>query len=148
MQTGLVLNIASGAKIYLPPNIAGYVGADHVAMLLATGIWSSPKTSIALDIGTNTEISLVHKNKVLSCSCASGPAFEGAHIQTGMRAAPGAIERVQIIQGELKTQTIDNIPPIGICGSGILDAIACMRQMGVLDHRGSFLSSPSICQAT
>ena len=141
------LNIASGAKIYLPPNIAGYVGADHVAMLLATGIWSSPKTSIALDIGTNTEISLVHKNKVLSCSCASGPAFEGAHIQMGMRAAPGAIERVQIIQGELKTQTIDNIPPIGICGSGILDAIACMRQMGVLDHRGSFLSThPSVRQ--
>jgi uncharacterized 2Fe-2S/4Fe-4S cluster protein (DUF4445 family) len=133
------LKIASGAKIYLPPNIAGYVGADHVAMLLATGIWSTPKTAIALDIGTNTEISLVHHNEIISCSCASGPAFEGAHITAGMRAAPGAIERVHIIQGELRTQTIDNVPPIGICGSGILDAIACMHQVGALDHRGSFL---------
>ncbi len=139
------LHIASGAKIYLPPNIAGYVGADHVAMLLATGIWSTPKTAIALDIGTNTEISLIHHNQIISCSCASGPAFEGAHIQAGMRAAPGAIERVQVIQGKLRTQTIDNIPPIGICGSGILDAIACMLQIDAMDHRGSLLQAhPSV----
>jgi uncharacterized 2Fe-2S/4Fe-4S cluster protein (DUF4445 family) len=139
------LKIAAGAKIYLPPNIAGYVGADHVAMLLATGIWANPKTAIALDIGTNTEISLVHNNEIISCSCASGPAFEGAHIQAGMRAAPGAIERVQIIQGKLRTKTIDNIPPIGICGSGILDAIACMVQIGAMDHRGSLIQThPSV----
>ena len=142
------LNIAPGAKIYLPPNIAGYVGADHVAMLLATGIWSSNKTSIALDIGTNTEISLSYKDQLFSCSCASGPAFEGAHIQAGMRAAPGAIERVQIIHDELRTQTIDNAAPIGICGSGILDAIACMHQLGALDHRGSFLPAhPAVRQS-
>lgn len=142
------LNIAPGAIIYLPPNIAGYVGADHVAMLLATGIWSSPKTAIALDIGTNTEISLAYKHQLLSCSCASGPAFEGAHIQAGMRAAPGAIERVQIINDEVRTQTIDSVAPIGICGSGILDAIACMHRMGVLDHRGSILPThPSVRQS-
>jgi uncharacterized 2Fe-2S/4Fe-4S cluster protein (DUF4445 family) len=134
------LEISPGAKIYLPPNIAGYVGADHVAMLLATGIQSTSKTAIALDIGTNTEISLVHDGQIIACSCASGPAFEGAHIQAGMRAAPGAIERVQVIQGELRTQTIDNLPPIGICGSGILDAIACMQQLGAIDRRGSFIS--------
>jgi uncharacterized 2Fe-2S/4Fe-4S cluster protein (DUF4445 family) len=133
------LNIAPGAKIYLPPNIAGYVGADHVSMLLATGIWSTKKTAIALDIGTNTEISLAHRGRLVACSCASGPAFEGAHIQAGMRAAPGAIERVQFIQGNVRTQTIDNQAPIGICGSGILDAIACLYQMGVIDQRGSFL---------
>ena len=141
------LKISHGAKIHLPSNIAGYVGADHVAMLLSTGLSSTTKTTIALDIGTNTEITLLHNNQMLSCSCASGPAFEGAHIQAGMRAAPGAIERVQIIQGELRTQTIDNIDPIGICGSGILDAIACMRQIGVIDHRGSFTSAhPSVRQ--
>ena len=141
----LGLKIARGAKIYLPSNIAGYVGADHVAMLLSTGIASATKTTIALDIGTNTEITLAHNNQLLSCSCASGPAFEGAHIQAGMRAAPGAIERVQIIHGELRIQTIDNLAPIGICGSGILDAIACLRQIGVLDHRGSFVTDhPSI----
>jgi uncharacterized 2Fe-2S/4Fe-4S cluster protein (DUF4445 family) len=133
------LAIAPGAKIYLPPNIAGYVGADHVAMLLATGIPIASKTTIALDIGTNTEISLLHDGEIISCSCASGPAFEGAHIQAGMRAAPGAIERVQVIHGELRTQTIDNLPPIGICGSGILDAIACMQQLGAMDQRGSLI---------
>jgi uncharacterized 2Fe-2S/4Fe-4S cluster protein (DUF4445 family) len=142
------LNIAPGAKVYLPPNIAGYVGADHVAMVLATRIWSSPKTAIALDIGTNTEISLVHNNEIIACSCASGPAFEGAHIKFGMRAAPGAIERVQVIQGQLRIQTIDNVPPVGICGSGILDAIACMEQIGAIDHRGAFITShPSISKA-
>jgi uncharacterized 2Fe-2S/4Fe-4S cluster protein (DUF4445 family) len=133
------LHISPGAKIYLPPNIAGYVGADHVAMLLATGVWSKKKTAIALDIGTNTEISLVYQGQIVACSCASGPAFEGAHIQAGMRAAPGAIERVQVIQGDIRTQTIDDQPAIGICGSGILDAIACLHQMGVIDQRGSFL---------
>ncbi len=135
------LNIAPGGIIYLPPNIAGYVGADHVSMLLATGISSATKTTIALDIGTNTEISLLHNNQLYSCSCASGPAFEGAHIQAGMRAAPGAIERVQMINGEIRIQTIDNTDPIGICGSGILDAIACMREIGVIDQRGSFITS-------
>jgi uncharacterized 2Fe-2S/4Fe-4S cluster protein (DUF4445 family) len=135
----LGLAIAPGAKIYLPPNIAGYVGADHVAMLLSTGVSSASKTSIALDIGTNTEISLVHNGQIIACSCASGPAFEGAHIQAGMRAAPGAIERVHVIHGELRTQTIDNLPPVGICGSGILDAIACMQQLGAMDQRGSLL---------
>ena len=135
------LNIARGAKIHLPSNIAGYVGADHVAMLLATGMDSANKTTIALDIGTNTEISLSYNNQLFSCSCASGPAFEGAHIQAGMRAAPGAIERVQMIQGKLRIQTIDNLAPIGICGSGILDAIACMREIGIIDHRGSFTST-------
>jgi uncharacterized 2Fe-2S/4Fe-4S cluster protein (DUF4445 family) len=133
------LSIAPGAKIYLPPNIAGYVGADHVAMLLATGIPELFKTAIALDIGTNTEISLIHAGQIICCSCASGPAFEGAHIQSGMRAAPGAIERVQVIHDELRTQTIDNVPPVGICGSGILDAIACMQQVCAIDYRGSFI---------
>jgi uncharacterized 2Fe-2S/4Fe-4S cluster protein (DUF4445 family) len=135
------LDIAPGAKIYLPPNIAGYVGADHVAMLLATGVISSSKTIVALDIGTNTEISLIHNHQIIACSCASGPAFEGAHIQAGMRAASGAIERVQVIHGEIHVQTIDNGPPVGICGSGILDAIACMQQIGAMDHRGAFIST-------
>jgi uncharacterized 2Fe-2S/4Fe-4S cluster protein (DUF4445 family) len=135
------LDISPGAVIYLPANIAGYVGADHVAMLLASGAWSSSKTTIALDIGTNTEISLVHQGRIIACSCASGPAFEGAHIQFGMRAAPGAIERVQDINDQLRIQTIDNIAPVGICGSGILDAIACMAEIGAMDHRGSFKDS-------
>ncbi len=73
----------------------------------------------------------------MSCSCASGPAFEGAHIQDGMRAAPGAIERIQIVDGEIRYQTVDGQPPIGICGSGILDAVAEMLDDQAVDRRGA-----------
>ena len=137
------LDIAPGAIVYLPPNIAGYVGADHVAMLLAT-IFSpredyanSDQTIIALDIGTNTEISLMHRGKLACCSCASGPAFEGAHIHDGMRAAPGAIERLKIEGDTIKIKTINDLPPVGICGSGILDTISEMLNSGILDRRGA-----------
>jgi uncharacterized 2Fe-2S/4Fe-4S cluster protein (DUF4445 family) len=140
----LGLEIAPGALVYLPPNIAGYVGADHIAMLLAMDMRHATKPTIALDIGTNTEITLSlpvenitgNANRMLACSCASGPAFEGAHIQAGMRAAPGAIERVQISDGELRIHTIGGLPPVGICGSGILDSVAQMLVAGLLDHRG------------
>jgi uncharacterized 2Fe-2S/4Fe-4S cluster protein (DUF4445 family) len=130
------LLLAPGAWVYMPPNIAGYVGADHVAMLIATRLWQSNKTVLAVDIGTNTEVTLAANGRLLSCSCASGPAFEGAHIQDGMRAAPGAIERVQLIEGEIRLQTIGGKPPVGICGSGIMDVVAEMLTNGLLDKRG------------
>lgn len=136
------LELAPGALVYLPPNIAGYVGADHVSMLLATSAWNSSTTLVALDIGTNTEVSLVHNGKLYSCSCASGPAFEGAHIQAGMRAAPGAIERMQITDdNKIRLQTVDDQPPVGLCGSGILDAIAAMLDSGIIDKRGALQPS-------
>jgi uncharacterized 2Fe-2S/4Fe-4S cluster protein (DUF4445 family) len=139
----LGLDLNRGAYVYLPPNIAGYVGADHVSMVLATETHQAGRTTLALDIGTNTEITLSHAGRLLCCSCASGPAFEGAHIRDGMRAAPGAIERVQI-NGEkhtIRIQTIADQPPVGICGSGILDAIAEMLISGVLDRRGALVGS-------
>ncbi|HOT91863.1 MAG TPA: ASKHA domain-containing protein [Anaerolineae bacterium] len=132
----LGLELASGAQVYLPPNIAGYVGADHVAMLLATEAWQAQRPTIALDIGTNTEISLVVEGRLLSCSCASGPAFEGAHIYAGMRAGPGAVEYVQIVGDEVRLQTIGGKPPVGICGSGILDAVAELRAAGIITATG------------
>jgi uncharacterized 2Fe-2S/4Fe-4S cluster protein (DUF4445 family) len=132
------LSLSAGAMVYLPPNIAGYVGADHVAMLLGSGIDQCRGTVLAIDIGTNTEISLAYRGRVLSCSCASGPAFEGAHIEHGMRAAQGAIERVRIIDSKVCTHTIGSVPPVGICGSGILDAVAEMLAANVLDERGNF----------
>jgi uncharacterized 2Fe-2S/4Fe-4S cluster protein (DUF4445 family) len=138
------LNIAPGANIYLPPNIAGYIGADHVAMLLATDVWQSERTVLAIDIGTNTEISLATGGRLLCCSCASGPAFEGAHIHDGMRAAPGAIERVQIRDGEVRVHTIEDQPAVGICGSGILDAMAEMITAEVMDPRGRLQSDHSL----
>ena len=132
------LDINPGAFIHLPPNIAGFVGADHVSMVLSTDLWQAENTVIALDIGTNTEITLAVDGRMLSCSCASGPAFEGAHIRDGMRAAPGAIERVQIKNGQPDIYTIGEKSPVGICGSGILDAVAELLKDGVIDHRGAF----------
>jgi uncharacterized 2Fe-2S/4Fe-4S cluster protein (DUF4445 family) len=132
----LGLDIAKGAYVYLPPNIAGYVGADHTAVLLATDFIEEGGVSLVVDIGTNTEISLKIHDRILSCSCASGPAFEGAHIRDGMRAAPGAIERVQPANGGFRWQTVDDQPPIGICGSGMLDAVAALRLLGWIDRSG------------
>jgi uncharacterized 2Fe-2S/4Fe-4S cluster protein (DUF4445 family) len=89
-----------------------------------------------LDIGTNTEISLVTNYKVTCCSCASGPAFEGAHIREGMRAAPGAIERARWSDWKILWQTIENLPPVGICGSGILDVVAALLDGGLVKPTG------------
>ena len=130
------LKIGAGAYVHLLPNIAGYVGADHVAMLLATKLDQADETTLAIDIGTNTEICLNHKGKMNSVSCASGPAFEGAHIKHGMRAAPGAIEYVRIENDKVEIQTIGGDPPAGICGSGALDVVAQLRLCEIIDVRG------------
>jgi uncharacterized 2Fe-2S/4Fe-4S cluster protein (DUF4445 family) len=132
----LGLHLAPAAQVYLPANIAGYVGADHVAMMLATEAYRAEDTVIALDVGTNTEISLVTGGRIYCCSCASGPAFEGAHIHAGMRAASGAIERVRIDGEAVHLMTVGGAAPVGICGSGILDAVAEMVRAGVLNARG------------
>ena len=132
------LSGAPGARVYLPPNVAGYVGADHVAMLLAADLLSKPGITLALDIGTNTEVSLSKDGWLTCCSCASGPAFEGAHIHAGMRAVPGAIECAQFNGGEWHVSTIDDEPPVGICGSGILDVVAELLKSGQIDATGRF----------
>jgi uncharacterized 2Fe-2S/4Fe-4S cluster protein (DUF4445 family) len=109
-------------------------------MILATDIHETDKITVGLDIGTNTEIVLAADDRLLSCSCASGPAFEGAHIRDGMRAAPGAIERIRLIDDQVEYQTIDDMPPVGICGSGILDSVAEMLRIGVLQSSGAFVA--------
>ena len=132
----LGLKAAPGAQVYLPANIAGYVGGDHTAALLATRSFPGQRR-VLVDIGTNTEISLVSGDEIYSCSTASGPAFEGAHIHDGMRAAPGAIERVHLRDGRVQVWTIGGMAPVGICGSGILQAVAELRSAGVIDQRGT-----------
>ncbi len=130
------LKLAPGAHVHLLPNIAGYVGADHVAMLLATGVADATDATLAIDIGTNTEMCLTHRGGMTSLSCASGPAFEGAHIKFGMRAAPGAIERVRIADGKVEYKTIGDESPVGLCGSGILDVVAQLRLTDLLNTKG------------
>jgi uncharacterized 2Fe-2S/4Fe-4S cluster protein (DUF4445 family) len=146
--TDLGLELAPLAKVLFPPILAGYVGADHLAMLLAAGVGRSDKRVLAVDIGTNTEISLSQGEEIFSCSCASGPAFEGAHIQDGMRASAGAIERVQIIDDQVRTYMIDDQPAVGICGSGILDAIAQMLEVGALEGNGKLHTDHPLVQGS
>ena len=138
------LKIGAGSYVHLLPNIAGYVGADHVAMLLAAKLAKADETTLAIDIGTNTEICLNHQGKMTSVSCASGPAFEGAHIKHGMRAAPGAIEYVRFENDKMELQTIGGVSPAGICGSGLLDAVAQLRLQGILDARGRLRDHPLV----
>jgi uncharacterized 2Fe-2S/4Fe-4S cluster protein (DUF4445 family) len=140
------LELAPGTSVYLPPNVAGFVGADHVAMLLATRAYQADRPTIALDIGTNTEISLAADGRLLSCSCASGPAFEGAHIRDGMRAAPGAIEQVVLRDGRAHVVTVGGKPPVGLCGSGVLDAVAELFAHGVLESSGQFADGSGPCE--
>ena len=132
----LGLDIAPGAYVHLLPNLAGFVGGDHIAMLLASGAYKSRRLTIALDIGTNTEVSLIEHGQISSVSCASGPAFEGAHITSGMRAAPGAIERLRLTNDEIEYQTINGAPPVGLCGSGILDTVAQLYEAGIVAGSG------------
>jgi len=134
------IKITPGGYIFLPSPIAGFVGSDHLAVILAAEIYKKKGNYLGIDIGTNTEIVLKSKKAITSVSAASGPAFEGAHIKHGMRAAPGAIERVSI---DSKTyipsvQTINDIKPVGICGSGILDAIAELLKAGIINRNGKF----------
>lgn len=140
----LGLHIAPGAYVHMPANVAGFVGADHVAMLLASGIADAGHTVLAIDIGTNTELCLKHRGGMSSVSCASGPAFEGAHIRFGMRAAPGAIEHVRLSGEKLDIQTIGGESPVGICGSGLLDVVAQLRLNGVLDSTGRMHPHPRV----
>ncbi|MCL7452997.1 MAG: ASKHA domain-containing protein [Anaerolineae bacterium] len=140
----LGLNIAVGAWVHLLPNIAGYVGSDHVAMLLATELAQAEGVVLALDIGTNTEVCLASHGRLTSLSCASGPAFEGAHIKHGMRAANGAIEHLRLVDDRIEIQTIGGGPAVGLCGSGILDTLAQLLQAGVVDPRGSLVQHPRV----
>lgn len=133
----LGLNICPGAYVHVAPNVGGFVGGDHVTALLATeSHWGPTTTSLVMDIGTNTEISVIHDGVFLSASSPSGPALEGGHISCGMRAAEGAIERVHVEGGRLAVRTIGNKPPVGLCGSGVLDTLATLHRAGIVDSRG------------
>ena len=143
------INITAGGYIFLLSPIAGFIGSDHLAMILATKIYKRKGNYLGIDIGTNTEIALKTGKIITSVSTASGPAFEGAHIKHGMRASPGAIERVTIDSGTRlpSIQTIDDREPVGICGSGILDAVASLLKVGLIDKKGKFKTdSDNICR--
>ena len=138
MANEVGLEISSGAFLHTPPNIAGYIGGDHTSALLTIFEEAANQTVALVDIGTNTEISLLHKGQIVSCSTASGPAFEGAHIKDGMRASAGAVEKVRIEDNQVCATTVGGAPAVGICGTGILSAISEMLNQHILDRRGAF----------
>lgn len=135
---------APGAYIYILPNISGFIGSDHTAMILSTGIYKTDKTVLGIDLGTNTELVLAHRGVLLSTSCASGPAFEGGRISCGMRAQKGAIEKIELKGDDLTFQTIENALPLGICGSGILEAVAELLRNGFLTREGKLVNCSRI----
>lgn len=136
----LNIEIHPDGVIHTLPVIAGFVGADAVGDILATGVYESGDLSLLLDIGTNTEILLGNAEDILSCSCASGPAFEGGHIKYGMKAVTGAIEKVRINPDsyEVEYKTVGGVKPIGICGSAIVDIVAELLKCGIINGRGRF----------
>jgi uncharacterized 2Fe-2S/4Fe-4S cluster protein (DUF4445 family) len=143
----LGLNFCPGAWVHMAPNVGGFVGGDHVTALLATqDRWQECNTALVMDIGTNTEISLIHDGEIISASCPSGPALEGGHISCGMRAADGAIERVAIEGGRVALGTIGDIEPVGLCGSGVVDALAALRRLGIVSARGRIASGHPIVE--
>ena len=137
----LPICVNPSANIHVLPIIAGFVGADAVADIILTGIHKSSRLSFVIDIGTNTEIILGDKREMIACSCASGPAFEGAHIKCGMKAVTGAIEKIQIKpeNHEVEYQTVGNTKPVGICGSAIVDGIASFLKCQLIERNGIFV---------
>jgi len=134
----LGLSVCLEGKVTVLPNIAGFVGSDTVGVMLSTKWEPDGQTRLAVDIGTNGEMALMHQGRTYVCSAAAGPAFEGAGISCGMRGAPGAIDSVAI-DDQVSVTTIDNKRPIGICGSGLVDAVAQMLGAGLIDETGRLL---------
>ena len=130
------------AKIYLPPCMEAFVGADITTALLASEICGQSDSRLLVDIGTNGEMALWHDGALYCCSTAAGPAFEGAGISMGMSGQTGAIDRVQIVNGELYAHVIGEGSPLGICGSGVIDAVACLLDLEWMDETGYLDDDP------
>jgi len=133
------LKIHPRARIYVFPAIGGFVGGDTVADLLVAGLENADKPSLMIDVGTNGEIVLGNRGRLMATSAAAGPAFEGRNIQYGMRAERGAIDRV-VIEDGLAIHTIEEVPAAGICGSGLISAVSALSKAGMIDSSGRFIT--------
>jgi uncharacterized 2Fe-2S/4Fe-4S cluster protein (DUF4445 family) len=133
----LGIEIHPEAPIYCIPGRASYVGGDIVADVISSGMRDLEGNSLLIDVGTNGEIVLGGKDWTASCSCSAGPAFEGGEVACGMRAMPGAIERISIDGSyNVSYSTIAGLKPVGVCGSGLIDLIACLFRTGIVDKKG------------
>ena len=126
-----------GRRCYLPHCLHAFVGADTTCALLAGGMLEKQETALMCDIGTNGEIALWHRGQLYVASTAAGPAFEGTGISCGCGSIPGAIDRVRVEHGALHIHTIGGRKPVGLCGSGLVDAVAALLEMGIIDETGA-----------
>lgn len=137
----LGLHLGASTNVYIFPVISGFLGGDSVAAALGGELQHHPEPTLIIDIGTNGELLLGCGERIIATSCATGPALEGAAISCGMRAVPGAIDKVEVAPGSKSLLfhhlgSDEGVLPLGICGSGLIDAIACLRQIGVLLESG------------
>ena len=134
----LHLEINPAGNAHTVENIAGFVGSDTIAVALAVDIDSAEEMTLVVDIGTNGELVLGTRDKLYAASCAAGPALEGARITCGSRAAEGAIEAVVVNEDDIDLDVIGNCPARSICGSGLIDAVAVLLELGIIDVTGRF----------
>lgn len=138
---GLALHPRARAVVF--PALGAYVGGDIVSGMLATGMDRDKRTRLFIDVGTNCEIVLSDGDTIVSTAAPAGPAFEGGAIRCGMRAADGAVEVVRLdpdVEGGVRLQVIGDVEPLGLCGSGLVDAVSELHRAGLLDHSGRFVS--------
>lgn len=129
------------AKLLVIPDIGGYLGADTIAGVIASGMYRKEKQTLLVDIGTNGEMVLGNKDKMAACATAAGPALEGAEISCGMRGAKGAIDHVWLEKGEISYSVVGGGKPKGICGSGLIDLLAVLKKENCIDRRGNISES-------
>ena len=138
------IHAAKGARLYCLPSVSAYIGADIVAGAYVCELEKEKGNVLFIDIGTNGEIVLSSHGKLLCCSCAAGPALEGMNISSGMRAAEGAIEDVEITEEGVKLKVIGDEPPIGVCGSGILAVVKELLKSGLVRKDGAFIKKDKL----
>ena len=139
-----IFPICPHAKLLIVPDISGYVGADTIGCILSTELYKKEALTLLLDIGTNGELVLGNKNRMIACATAAGPALEGANIQFGMRGTEGAIDHVWLEKGNIRYSVIGGGAAKGICGSGLIDAIAVGLDLGLINKRGRLQNGASI----
>lgn len=137
-------SIHPSGRLFMLPNIAGFVGADTVGAALAASMDDKDKLTLLIDIGTNGEMVLGTKDHLVACSTAAGPAFEGALISCGMRGAEGAIDHVKLIDGQFQYTVIGGGKPVGICGSGLIDLLSELVRVGLVESGGRMLDEDEI----
>ena len=134
----LGLRVSPVANVYAGPLISSHVGADVAADLLAVGMDQQEDVVMLVDVGTNTEVVVGNRHRLMAASCPAGPAFEGGQVTYGMPGYDGAVEQVSLIDGSVEYRTISDRPPQGICGSGLIDLLAELRRTDQMNELGVF----------